>query len=200
MLIVVVKIMATKKMNKKYQIIYADPPWKYGSKSAVNNTKGSEIKKLSEHYPSMSTESISNLRVKDIIEEEACCFMWFTSAFSEDANKIMRDWGFKPIKIIWVWEKLTNRGNTCKNVGPWSMGCYEYVLFGTRGNIMKHRKKIFDEKMPAERFKHSQKPNIARERIEAMFPSFRSKLELFARQESHGWDAWGNEVKTNIIL
>ena len=34
-------------MNKKYRIIVADPPWQYGSKSAVNNSNGSEIKKLS---------------------------------------------------------------------------------------------------------------------------------------------------------
>ena len=31
-------------MNKKYRIIVADPPWQYGSKSAVNNSNGSEIK------------------------------------------------------------------------------------------------------------------------------------------------------------
>ena len=125
--------------EKEYQVIYADPPWKYGSKSAVNNMKGSEIKKLSEHYASMSTENICDLPVSGISAPESCCFMWFTSAFSEDANKVMRSWGFKPIKIVWVWEKLTVNGNTCKNVGPWSMGSYEYVLFGTKGAIMKYR-------------------------------------------------------------
>lgn len=43
---------------KKYNIIYADPPWKYGSKSAVNNTNGSIMKPLSEHYKSMSLDEL----------------------------------------------------------------------------------------------------------------------------------------------
>ena len=67
-------------MNKKYRIIVADPPWQYGSKSAVNNSNGSEIKKLSEHYKSMSTDDIKSLPIKNILLEDACCFLWVTDS------------------------------------------------------------------------------------------------------------------------
>ena len=67
-------------MNKKYRIIVADPPWQYGSKSAVNNSNGSEIKKLSEHYESMSTDDIKSLPIKNILLEDACCFLWVTDS------------------------------------------------------------------------------------------------------------------------
>jgi len=183
----------------KYQIIYADPPWKYGSKSAVNNSTGNEIKKLSEHYPSMTTEDICDLDVRNITEEDACCFLWFTSSFGEESYKVMRAWGFKPITIINVWEKVTNKGNTCKNVGPWSMGSYEFILYGTKGRMMKYKKATIDQKLVAERFGHSVKPEKAKINIETLFPSL-SKIELFAREKSKGWDVWGNEVESDINL
>ena len=45
--------------QKKYKIIYADPPWHYGSKAVINNSTGSEIKALSEHYPTMSLKELN---------------------------------------------------------------------------------------------------------------------------------------------
>ena len=39
---------------------------------------------------------------------------------------------------------------------------------------------------------HSRKPDCVYERIEALVDG--PYLELFARQEYPGWDAWGNEV------
>ena len=179
---------------KGYQIIYADPPWSYGSKSAVNNTVGTEIKKLSEHYDSMPTVDICSLPIKEISEKDSCCFMWFTSSHGEDAYRVMRSWGFKPIKIIFVWEKVTNTGKTCQNVGPWTMGNYEYVLFGTKGAMSKYKKiNNMPEKVVAERTKHSQKPQDVRCNIERLFGDM-SRIELFAREKHEGWDVWGNEV------
>ena len=43
------------------------------------------------------------------------------------------------------------------------------------------------------RTRHSEKPNAVRERIEKMFPD-QCKIELFARKQYQGWDAWGLEV------
>jgi N6-adenosine-specific RNA methylase IME4 len=30
--------------------------------------------------------------------------------------------------------------------------------------------------------------------------SYGNKIELFARQKTDGWDVWGNEVESDIIL
>lgn len=46
---------------------------------------------------------------------------------------------------------------------------------------------------------HSAKPEEVRTRIEQMFPTQR-KLELFARKPSPGWDVWGNEVESNVLI
>ena len=43
---------------------------------------------------------------------------------------------------------------------------------------------------------HSQKPPEARDRIVQLFGDQR-RLELFARESTPGWDAWGNEVQDN---
>jgi len=58
----------------------------------------------------------------------------------------------------------------------------------------------------AERREHSRKPDIIRDEIKRMFPECK-RLELFARQQYPGWDAWGNEVdkfteeeKTNALF
>ncbi len=186
--------------EKKYQIIYADPPWKYGSKSAVNNTKGSEIKKLSEHYNSMSTEDICNLSVEKIIEKDSACFLWVTNSHLEDGLKVLRAWGFKPITIAFIWVKKTKNGNTCKNVAPWTMQSCEICLLGTRGRMTKYKTtNNIEQLVEAERTKHSKKPKEVKRRIEQLFRGL-NKIELFAREKSEDWDVWGNEVKSDIEL
>jgi site-specific DNA-methyltransferase (adenine-specific) len=40
---------------------------------------------------------------------------------------------------------------------------------------------------------HSRKPDEARERIVQLFGDI-PRIEMFARQQTQGWDTWGNEV------
>ncbi|MFA5234553.1 MAG: MT-A70 family methyltransferase [Sulfurimonas sp.] len=47
--------------------------------------------------------------------------------------------------------------------------------------------------------RHSQKPEVAYKMIEDFYPT-QNKLELFARQKRTGWDVWGNEVESDIVL
>ena len=56
-------------------------------------------------------------------------------------------------------------------------------------------KSVYKEK----RGKHSKKPEYFRNWIDRCFPSA-TKIELFARQHTPGWDAWGNEVESDIVL
>lgn len=46
---------------------------------------------------------------------------------------------------------------------------------------------------------HSRKPNKVRNRIVALVGDT-PRIELFAREKIKGWDAWGNEVKSDIKL
>lgn len=47
--------------------------------------------------------------------------------------------------------------------------------------------------------RHSQKPDIAYEIIERLYPNT-DKVELFARRKREGWKVWGNEVESEIEL
>jgi len=180
--------------DKKYNIIYADPPWHYGSKSAVNNTIGSEIKPLSDHYNTMTLQELKELPIKNITKDDAVCFMWVTDSHLDEALEIFKAWGFKYKTIAFNWVKTTSKGNYCKNVAPWTMKNSEICLLGVKGTMSKYKQANNIESLViAERTKHSKKPQEVRNRIELLFGDL-PRIELFARQTSPGWDAWGNEV------
>ncbi len=50
----------------------------------------------------------------------------------------------------------------------------------------------------APRTAHSAKPDEMRRMIERV--SYAPRLELFARGEAAGWDVWGNEVQSDILI
>lgn len=48
--------------EKKYQVIYADPPWEYKQSGGKNGSRGM----AKTHYDTMTTEEICNLPVRKI--------------------------------------------------------------------------------------------------------------------------------------
>lgn len=187
-------------MNSKYRIILADPPWAYSSKSAVNNSSGSEIKKLSEHYESMSLQDLKRMDISSLTEKDACCFMWVTDSHLKEGIELMEKWGFKFKTIAFTWVKTTNKGNYCVNVAPWTLKSTEICLFGTKGAMTKFKKhNSIHNLVFAPRGRHSAKPEKVRENIELMFGD-QKRLELFARVSSPGWDVFGNEVENSIQI
>ena len=94
----------------------------------------------------------------------------------------------------------TKTGKTVTNLGAWTMKNYELCLFGTKGTMLKYKKSnnVY-QKVEAERTEHSKKPDLVRQNIETLFGDL-PRIELFARQKYDGWDAWGNEVESDITL
>ena len=180
--------------DKKYNIIYADPPWHYGSKSAVNNTTGSAIKPLSDHYSTMSLQELKNMSIKNMTKDDAACFMWVTDSHIDEALEVLRSWGFAYKTIAFNWIKTTSKGNYCKNVAPWTMKSSEICLLGIKGRMTKYKQANNIESLViAQRTQHSQKPNELRKRIEDLFGDL-PRIELFAREKTDGWDVWGDEI------
>ena len=180
--------------NKKYNIIYADPPWHYGRKSAVNNTTGRAIKPLSDHYSTMSLQELKNMPIKNMTKDDAACFMWVTDSHIDEALEVLRSWGFAYKTIAFNWVKTTSKGNYCKNVAPWTMKSSEICLLGIKGRMTKYKQANNIESLViAQRTQHSQKPNEVRKRIEDLFGDL-PRIELFARQKTDGWDVWGDEI------
>lgn len=178
--------------DKRYHIIYADPPWQFGSKAYQDS--GRDFDKLEKHYDTMTIQDIKNLPVQNISEKDCICFMWVTDAFLKEGIEVLESWGFKYKTIGFNWIKKYASGEFCVNFAPWTLKSWEVCLIGIKGSMGKYKtSNNVRGLMLEERTEHSKKPNETRKRIEEMF-SNSSKIELFARQKVEGWDCWGNEV------
>lgn len=167
--------------DKKYQIIYADPPWSYRNKKTGGSMKsGSESK-----YTTMSIDEICNLAIRDIADKNSVLFLWATVPLLPEAFIVMKSWGYR-YKTMLTWRKIMSLG-----MGFWFRGQTEHLLLGIKGKV-----KAFRIQKPnfiqCKVGKHSQKPKEFRDLIETIELS--PRIELFARQETPGWDVWGNEV------
>ena len=173
--------------NKKYNIIYADPPWQYKSKECL--AKKSILNgKLNYHYNTMTLEELKKLPVNKICEKDCLLFLWVVSPMLDDCIDVLKSWGFKYSTIGFIWNKEKT------NPGSYTMSECEICLIGKKGNIPKPRgKRNVRQYVQEKRTEHSTKPHEVRKRIVDMFP-IQNKIELFARQTCEGWDCWGNEV------
>lgn len=179
----------------KYNVIYCDVPWTYGSKSAINNSTGNTIVPLSEHYKSLSTKEVKELPINEISADDCACFFWVTDSHLKEGIEVLEKWGFKYTTIAFNWIKKTVNGNTCVNVAPWTLKSSEICLLGTKGTLTKYKKNnSVMQLVEAERTTHSKKPDEVRKRIETLFGDI-PRIELFARDKNiPGWDAIGDGI------
>ena len=76
--------------NKKYKIIYADPPWKYDDnmefKKYRPNPAGAES-----HYNCMTNDEIKSLPIKKIADKDSCLFLWITVPLLPEGLEVMKE-------------------------------------------------------------------------------------------------------------
>lgn len=191
-------------MIKKYKVIYADPAWGYShpvyQETFPKRKQTRKARSINDEYETMSEKQLLNLPINNLADKDSALFLWVTDSHLKQGIALMEAWGFKYRTIVFIWKKITNKGNTCANVGAWTMKNCEICLFGARGNMRQYKEanNVF-QLIEAERTKHSKKPNEARKRIETLFGGV-DKIELFARSNFEEWDAWGNEVEDSIDL
>lgn len=169
-----------KETDKKYRIIYADPPWSYG------NAMPEYVTEPQDYYLLMSTEDICNMPVKKITEDNAVLFLWTTSPHLPEALKVVDAWGFK-YKTTFIWDKIKH------NMGHYNSVRHEILLVCTKGACTPDNKRLFDSVQSIERTEHSKKPNEFRDIIETLYV-YGNKIELFAREAPSGWDVFGNQI------
>lgn len=179
--------------DRKYNIVYADPPWEYKQSGSKTNSRGM----AKQHYDTMTTKDICDLPIEDICEENAICFLWATFPNIAEALTVMKAWGFIYKTAAFVWVKKNKKSNT----NFWGMGAYtranaEVCLLGIKKHtkameVVKSHKVHQIIESPVEA--HSKKPDIVREKIFELCGDV-PRIELFARQEANGWDCWGKEV------
>lgn len=74
----------------KYRVIYADPPWQYSDTRAGLGDYAQTA--AADHYPTMATEAICDLPVKEWAESDAVLFCWATFPMLPDALAVVTAW------------------------------------------------------------------------------------------------------------
>ena len=191
---------------KKYQIIYADPPWdvKFGldnhreRRKSTGSPKGTWSAPMM-NYQTMSIDEIKLLPIKQLSADNAVLFLWVINKFVEESYSVARAWGFKPITLL-TWAK-SPRG---LGLGGAFVQTTEHLLFCRKGHLQPLKRcntTWWNWKRPEKITgpKHSRKPDDVYDIIQSTFGDL-SRIELFARQKVDGWDCWGNEVESDIEL
>lgn len=122
--------------DKKYNIIYADPPWSYNDKMKVKGAHGM-IRGANSYYETMTLESIKEMGqvVKDITSKNCILFMWITMPFLDKASEVMTAWGFKYKTCGFNWIKTTKKEKIHVGMGHYTRGNAELCLIGIKGKI-----------------------------------------------------------------
>ena len=175
--------------NKKYKIIYADPPWEYKVWSDKGKGRSAES-----HYPTMTKKEIQSLPLQNISEDDTVLFLWVTAPCLLEGIELIDKWGFEYKTVGFTWVKR----NKIADSWFWGMGHYtranaELCLLATKKKTLKRVSKSVHQIVDDRIMKHSKKPDTVRDRIVELFGDI-PRIELFARERADGWDAWGNEV------
>lgn len=187
---------------KKYQIIYADCPWFYNKRNLFkkNGHRNNFAWGATNHYPVMKTEDICRLPVGELADTNSILFLWAVMPRLPDALRVMGAWGFEYKTCGFVWVKTKNDWVNVRydGLGNYTMSNCEVCLIGTKGKIKRKNTGVRQVLLHPKRT-HSQKPTIIRQRIVDLMGDL-PRIELFARQKVEGWDAWGNEVESDIEI
>ena len=176
------------KTDKKYNIIYADPPWKYRAYSKKGLGRSAE-----KHYPTMSIDDICSLPVGNIADKDSILFMWVTFPTLNEAFKVIDAWGFEYKTVGFVWVKQNKKTPTLFwGMGFWTRANAEMCIIATKGKPKRISASVHQVIM-SKIEEHSKKPDETRDRIVQLVGNL-PRIELFARQQADGWDCWGNEV------
>lgn len=179
--------------NKKYNIIYADPPWQYHQKQinfqSYNRGGKKYINSVEEHYKTMPIEKLKNMKetINKISESDCLLFMWATCPNLDIAIDLGVFWGFEYKTVAFIWDKQRT------NYGFYTLSQCELCLVFKKGKIPKRRVTNVRQFLSEHVGLHSKKPETIRHRIDMMFSDY-DRIELFARQQVNGWDCWGDEV------
>jgi N6-adenosine-specific RNA methylase IME4 len=169
--------------QRKFGTIYADPPWQYGNQGTRASTGN--------HYNTMSLDDICNMPVESLAAADAHLHLWTTNAFLFDAKRVMDAWGFE-YRSVFVWVKPQ------MGIGNYWRVSHEFLLLGIRGNAKRFNEHNHMSWAQIDRSKHSAKPEQIRRTIEKV--SNGPYLELFGRNQVHGWTVFGNQVSAQSVL
>jgi len=189
--------------EEKFEVIYMDPPWSYGTKMQYDHTAKSSVNTNYDKdifisaavfkYPTLSLDELKLLDVPSIAADNCILFMWVTNPHLAIGIDLAKFWGFEYRTVAFIWDKQQH------NPGHYNLSFCEQVLLFKKGNIptprgTRNEKQLVSVKRKA----HSEKPIEVFDAITRMFPE-QKKIELFHRGAYHfynknpNWVTWGSE-------
>ena len=172
--------------DKKYNIIYADPPWTFKTWS-----KKGEIK--SPKYEVMTIKDIKNLPINKIAKDNCTLFIWVTYPLLKEGLDTIKAWNFNYKTCAFSWVKKNKKSDSLFwGLGYWTRANSEICLLATKGKPKRVSKSVHQVVIDKIR-EHSRKPDCVRDRIVELCGNL-PRIELFARQKTKNWNVWGNEV------
>ena len=178
---------------KKYSVIYADPPWSYRDQAHAGQ-RGVTYK-----YDLLDLGQIKALPIRDIAADNCALFLWVTPPLLPDCMGVVDAWGFKYKTVGFTWVKTYFPSEKYfMGMGSYTRTNAELCLLGLKGKLARQDKGVRSLVVSPVR-QHSQKPDEVRDRIVQLFGDV-PRIELFARQRTPGWDAWGNQAQSDVEL
>lgn len=190
-------------VDQKFDLIVADPPWKYKSYSEKGYDRAPE-----KHYKTQPLKWICDLPVKNLAAKNAHLMLWINgpSLVAGYHIPVLKAWGFKPSSMAFVWLKTKKGSSNPRMFAPavteldFVMGLgkttrqnAEYVILGRRGSPRRDSRSIHQLIIEPRR-EHSRKPEQFYANASEYVGPAANKLELFTRTPRDGWTIWGNEA------
>ena len=146
----------------------------------------------------MSIDDICNLPVANLVSENCALFLWCVwPSLLDYPAQVISAWGFEYKTIAWVWVKAKKSGlGFFTGMGYYARANTEPCLLATKGHMPVSAHNVLALIYSPVR-EHSRKPDEQYNKIERLYPDVRY-LELFARKKREKWDAWGNEVESDV--
>ena len=147
----------------------------------------------------MTLDEICRLDIASLAAKDCVLFLWATFPKLREALQVIKSWGFQYKTIAFLWLKQNRSGHGWfYGLGFWTRGNAEICLLATKGSPHRKSNKVH-QFIISPLIRHSQKPNEAREKIVDLMGDV-PRIELFAREKAPGWDVWGNEVESDIVM
>ncbi len=181
----------------KFDLILADPPWKFSSK----RTGGSMKSGAGQKYDVMNIEDLKKMPVGELASDNCYLVMWWVGAMNQEALDLAKAWGFKVKNSNGiVWGKLTVTGKKVFGLGYHTRAGTESALIAVKGSPKPFSRSVraYFEAPVGE---HSAKPEEAIEKCEQIAGPTGRKLEMFNRGEAKGnWSTFGNQSFPSLVL
>lgn len=162
----------------KMGTIYIDPPWRIPGASVLP-------------YETMEPDELARLPIAELAANPRChLHLWAGNGFLFDAERVIRDWGFRVVStFVWV-TNTPGRGNYWRD-------SHALLLTAVRGRDDRFDDHGLRSWIECPRGGHSEKPDEVRDLIARASPA--PRLELFATKSSPGWHVWGHAVRDKLI-